>query len=292
MIKRNIPNFITCLNLFCGCIGIVFAFEGNLVWSAYMIGIAAVLDFLDGFAARLLKVNSEIGKQLDSLADMVTFGVLPGIVMFNLLQQSFYYDLFIEYWQVPLPNKFNDIWYDTQRSDYLPYIAFLIPVLSAVRLAKFNLDTRQTDSFIGLPTPANSIFICSIPLVLYYGNEIGRYFLLTSSFDVSIDKTPEEIWNVFHHSDLDFNFWMTSVIFSNYFLVLITLFFSLLLIAPLPLFALKFKDFGWAGNKIRYIFLVLCVPLLILFQFAGIPLIVILYIVLSVINNILTKNKT
>ena len=289
MIKKNIPNFITCLNLLCGCIGIVFAFEGNLVWSAYMVGIAAVLDFLDGFAARILKVHSEIGKQLDSLADMVSFGVLPGVVMFNLLQQSFYYELFLEYWKVPLPNKFNDIWYDTTRVNYIPYIAFLIPVFSAIRLAKFNIDTRQTNSFIGLPTPANSIFICSLPLILFFGNEIGKYFLQTTSFDVSIDKTPEVIWDVFHTNTLDFNFWISRILFSPYFLISLTLISSLLLVAPLPLFALKFKNFSWTDNKIRYIFLALCVPLLILFQFVGIPIIIVFYILLSIANNFILR---
>lgn len=256
-----------------------------------MVGIAAIFDFLDGFAARILKVHSEIGKQLDSLADMVSFGVLPGIVMFNLLQQSFYYELFLEYWQVPLPNKFNDIWYDTTRVNYIPYIAFIIPVFSTIRLAKFNIDTRQTNSFIGLPTPANSIFICSLPLILFFGNEIGKYFLQTTSFDVSIDKTPEAIWDVFHTNTLDFNFWISRILFSPYFLISLCLISSFLLVAPLPLFALKFKNFIWTDNKIRYIFLALCVPLLILFQFVGIPIIIILYIVLSVINNIFTRNK-
>jgi len=288
-VKENIPNFITCLNLLCGCIGIVLAFEGNLVWSAYLVGIAAVLDFLDGFTARILKVHSAIGKQLDSLADMVTFGVLPGVVMFNLLEQAYFYELFSEYW-TPLPNDFREMWYDTRSINFVPYLAFLIPVFSAIRLAKFNLDSRQSDSFIGLPTPANSIFICSLVLILSYGDEVSRHFMSAQSLDVFMEKGPGEIWDLIHHKESGSVFWRSNLILSHYFLLLITTIFSVLLVSPIRLFALKFKNFGWADNKVRYIFLALSAALLILFQVLGIPLIIVLYIVLSVINN-LVKHK-
>jgi CDP-diacylglycerol--serine O-phosphatidyltransferase len=242
MIIKNIPNLLTLCNLVCGCIAIVFAFEGNLVLCAYLIGIACVFDFLDGMAARAFKVHSELGKQLDSLADMVSFGVVPGVVMYNLIQYS-------------LISDFVENQTETNAFIFLPYIGFLIPVFSAIRLAKFNIDTRQSDSFIGVPTPANTIFIVSLPLIL--------------KFDTAFD----------------------SIIENPYFLIFISLIASLSLVAPLPLFALKFKNFSWKDNKVRYIFLLLALEMLIVFRFAGIPLIIILYIVLSIINNLFSKSK-
>jgi len=143
-IKKHIPNAITCLNLFSGCLSCVMAFEGNYAMAAVFIYVAAVFDFLDGFAARLLKAYSAIGKELDSLADCISFGLAPGLIMFSIFQDvSFPY----------MPEFFVE---------YIPYLAFIIPVFSALRLAKFNIDERQTSSFIGLPTPANSIFIASL----------------------------------------------------------------------------------------------------------------------------------
>lgn len=246
--KKHIPNAITCGNLFCGCLAIVFAFNGSLVWTAYFVGIAAILDFFDGFAARLLKVSGELGKQLDSLADMVTFGVVPGVVMFQMLSPEAHFffnnqDLYIE------------------RPEYLQYIGFLITVFSALRLAKFNIDTRQSNSFIGVPTPANSILICSLPLIQNFQPLVGNV-------------------NTF------------MVINNTWFLVILTIMMSYLLIAELPLFALKFKNFGWPDNKIRYSFLIISAILLILFQFIAIPFIIFLYIVLSVINNMTTKTTS
>ena len=164
-IKKHIPNAITCGNLFCGCLAIVSALRGNLVLSAYLVGIAAVLDFFDGFTARLLKVGGEMGKQLDSLADMVTFGVVPGIVLFQLMSATTLCDkptvctsdiVTYEKSTVLLANNIDSYWL---------LLSFFITIFSALRLAKFNIDTRQTDSFIGVPTPANTILICSIPLI-------------------------------------------------------------------------------------------------------------------------------
>jgi CDP-diacylglycerol--serine O-phosphatidyltransferase len=240
-IRRNIPNAITCGNLLCGCLAIVKAFEGDLMWTAYLVGIAAILDFFDGFTARLLHVSSPIGKDLDSLADMVTFGVVPGVVMFQLLKVS----------TLLVINQ--PIWL------YMPYIAFLIPVFSGIRLAKFNNDVRQAESFIGVNTPANSILICSLPLI------IGR------------DEQSESA--------------LASFILNPYLLIGITVVMSFLLVSELPIFSFKFKSFGWAGNEIRYVFLIMSVILLITLQFVGIPLIIVLYILMSVINNFLTKNK-
>lgn len=230
--KKNIPNFFTLCNLLCGCIAIVFAFEGDLVWCAYMVGIACVFDFSDGLIARALKVNSEIGKQLDSLADMVSFGVVPGMIVYRLLAEM------------------------SNAPGYISSIAFLIPVFSAIRLAKFNIDTKQSDSFIGLPTPANAIFFASFPIILQF-----------SSIGESIKQ----------------------LMLQPYFLISLTLVSSFLLIAPLPFFALKFKNFLWKDNKMRYLFLALSAMLLVVFQFTGIPLIIVLYILLSIINNIASK---
>jgi CDP-diacylglycerol--serine O-phosphatidyltransferase len=234
-IKKHIPNSITCGNLLCGCLAIVEAFRGNLVTSTYFVGIAAILDFFDGFTARLLNVHSEIGKQLDSLADMVTFGVVPGVIVFKLMSIYLVCGVNQEY------------------EFYLPYIAFLIPIFSALRLAKFNVDTRQSSSFIGVPTPANAILICSLPLIA----EMQPVFM-------GLNLQP--------------------LIYSTYFLIGLSVLMSWLMIAELPLFALKFKNFGWADNKVRYSFIIMAVILLLLLKFIAIPLIIFLYVILSMIN--------
>lgn len=244
-IKKNIPNIITCGNLFCGCIAIVAAFKGNLVWSSYLVGIAAVLDFLDGFLARLLKVHSEIGKQLDSLADMVTFGLVPGIVMYLLLTKATATCSFSE-----MDNSICSLVNGVQC--YMPFIAFLITIFSAIRLAKFNTDSRQADLFIGLPTPANAILICSLPLITFFQPQIGSINTL-----LIID-----------------NIWV---------LLSITIVMSFLMVAKIPLFALKFKSFDWSSNKKRYSFLIISLLSLLLFHFFAIPFIIFLYIILSLI---------
>ena len=232
-IKKHIPNAITCCNLLCGCLAIVQIFGGNLVYAAYLVGLAAVFDFFDGFAARMLKVSSTIGKDLDSLADMVTFGVVPGLVMFKLIQLS------IVNYTLPIT---------------ISYIAFLIPIFSALRLAKFNNDTRQTESFIGLNTPANSMVICSIPLIFkQYPN--------------------------------------LETLLNPYVLCVLSVGLSLLLVSEIPIFALKFKHFKWNGNEIRFVFLGLSLLMLITLQFLGIPLIIIMYVLLSLLTNYLAKRK-
>jgi CDP-diacylglycerol--serine O-phosphatidyltransferase len=245
-IKKHIPNAITSGNLLCGCLAIISAFKGDLVGSAYLVGIAAILDFFDGFAARLLNVHSEIGKQLDSLADMVTFGVVPGVIVYILLLHSSGVSIengaFIEH------------------NQWVPYFAFLITIFSALRLAKFNIDTRQTHSFIGLPTPATSILICSLPLIQAFQPNIG-------------------------------NFNLNLIIENPYFLLILTILISYLMVAELPLFALKFKNFGWTDNKIRYSFLLISIVLMLFFQFIAIPFIIFLYLIFSIINNFSNKQK-
>jgi CDP-diacylglycerol--serine O-phosphatidyltransferase len=249
--KRHIPNTITCGNLFCGCLAVVKCFEGDLVWAAYLVGLAALLDFFDGFAARMLRVTSAIGKDLDSLADMVTFGLVPGLVMFKLILNA---NLFSQALDIYPPDSSA-----IASAHYLPaYIAFIIPVLSAVRLAKFNNDTRQTVTFIGLPTPANGIFICSLPLILDYNPQT---FLLP-------------------------------LMMSPWALIVLSCVMAFLLLAEIPLFSLKFKTFSWLGNRTRYIFLLSCVFLFVLFKFVGLPLSIILYVVFSVAENFIKKQKS
>lgn len=259
-IKQHIPNAITCGNLVCGCLAIVQAFNGNLVWAAYLVGLAAVLDFFDGFVARLLKVSSAIGKDLDSLADMVTFGVVPGVVMFQMIRMS-------NVWDLPMDSSsgFGALWEGYNMNDPWSYSAFLIPVFSALRLAKFNNDTRQSDSFIGVPTPANAILICSLPLILNLRNG---------------------------YVDENSNMELAMVILNKKILIGLVILMSYLLIAELPLIALKFKNFGWKGNEVRFVFLILALVLLSVFQYMGIPFIILLYVLLSVINNLFLGKKS
>jgi CDP-diacylglycerol--serine O-phosphatidyltransferase len=262
-IKKHIPNAITCCNLLCGCLAIVQAFEGNLVYSAYLVGLAAIFDFFDGFAARMLKVSSPIGKDLDSLADMVTFGVVPGIVMFKLLQINEF--------------SYENAVYSFQFIRGIEYLAFTIPIFSAIRLAKFNNDIRQSDSFIGVPTPANAILIGSLTLIILPFIKKQFYNLSNQSNENFIDvTTPGEL--------------VDRLFFIHCMLLFITLIFSFLLVSELPLFALKFKHFKWKDNEIRFVFLGLSLVMLVALQFIGIPLIIILYILMSVISN-LTKKK-
>ena len=219
--KRHIPNAITCANLFSGCIGIVYAFNGALETAAYFVLLSGIFDFFDGFAARLLHVKSDIGKELDSLADVISFGFLPGVVMFQLLSQSDF------------------------SSPYLPYFGFVITAFSALRLAKFNIDTRQTEDFIGLNTPMNTLFIVSLPFIQKdYPEIIGSAPLLVGL------------------------------------IVLV----SWLLVSEIKIFSLKFSSTSWAQNKIKYIFLILSVLLVAVLKFAAVPLILVLYIGLSVLH--------
>src|ERR1041385_167819 len=184
----TIPNLFTLGNLLCGCAAIICAVDHNLKWSAYLVGIACVFDFFDGFLARVMKINSPIGKQLDSLADMVTFGVVPGIVMFELLCLALsYQNPALHVWGYDYESFFH-------RFPLLSFVAFLIPLFSALRLAKFNVDTRQENSFIGLPTPANSIFICSLPLILNIDtSNYLNYALKENAFFLGEIKGSEQI---------------------------------------------------------------------------------------------------
>ncbi|HTL80997.1 MAG TPA: CDP-alcohol phosphatidyltransferase family protein [Bacteroidia bacterium] len=290
----SIPNLLTLGNLLCGCLAIVFAFEVNLVWSAYLVGIACVFDFLDGFVARALKIHSPIGKDLDSLADMVTFGVVPGVVMFQILKWS----IPLVFGDVDIGLRFlvdygdlNSKWNIPDQGSwmrFIPYLAFLFPIFSALRLAKFNNDSRQSDSFIGVPTPANSIFICSIPLILHFNH---AHMSVMSGMQFASNSSDLNYYEANGVQQFMMN-WTTDIFGSWKILTGIVFLFSFLLISEIPLFALKFKKFGWKGNEIRYVFLALCLMMIVLLKFIAMPLIIVLYILMSVVNNMIRSNSS
>lgn len=226
--NKHIPNAITCLNLLSGCIGIVLAFDGKTEQAAYAIIIAAIFDFLDGFVARWLKAYSEIGKELDSLADVVSFGLLPAVIV---------YQLFLQAPQLGI------------LSEYLNFSAFLIAIFSALRLAKFNIDTRQSENFIGLPTPANALLVASLPKIIAEG----------STF-------------------------LSAYILNPFFLFIFSIGTSLLLVMEIPLISLKFRNFGLNENIFRYILLLSGLIFILIFNFAAIPIIIFTYIILSIIQ--------
>lgn len=225
---RHLPNALTCANLLMGCLGLLALWEEWPVPGAYFVWAACVFDFFDGFAARWLKVTSAIGKELDSLADVVSFGVLPAFLMYRFFSLA-------------------------GANTILASTAFLLAVFSALRLAKFNIDPNQSDSFIGLPTPANALFISAL------------YFL----------PSP---WHGWVHQPVV--------------LAVVTVVFAGLLVSRLPLFALKFKNSSWADNKIRFTFLLFSGLLLVFTRQAGIALIIVLYIVLSVLSGANREYKT
>lgn len=226
--KQHIPNAITCLNLFSGCVGVVLAFDGLLIEAGYAILIAAIFDFLDGLFARLLHVTSPTGKELDSLADMVSFGFLPSVIIFKML------------------NATPAVAYGGQ---WIQYSAFLITIFSALRLAKFNLDTRQSTVFIGLPTPACALFILSLP-------------------HIALSKDPI----------------LSAYVENPLILITLTLALSFLLISEIPLMSLKFKDFSINNNLYRYLLLVCAFILIFVLHLTAIPLIIILYVILSLVQ--------
>ncbi|MBQ2587757.1 MAG: CDP-diacylglycerol--serine O-phosphatidyltransferase [Prevotella sp.] len=233
-IKKHIPNTITCCNLVSGCIATTFAFAGNPKMAMFWIIMGAVFDFFDGMVARLLKVSSPIGKELDSLADDVTFGVAPSAIVFS--------ELFTL--QYPVLQGLQT---------YIPYCAFLIAAFSALRLAKFNLDDRQTTSFIGLPTPANALF---------WGSFIigGHTFIESFRWGVPLI--------------------LIMICLSCY-----------LLVAEFPMFALKFKKWSWKGNEVKYIFILSCIPMLLFLGYSAFSAIIAWYVILSAIVILVNKSK-
>ena len=233
-LRSHLPNFITLLNLLCGVLAILCVFQFELYQASWFIVLGAILDFGDGLVARLLRVHSEMGKQLDSLADVVTFGVAPGLIGYKLL-------------------------FDAHGQEWFTLIPLMIPLFGALRLARFNIDVRQCDSFIGLPIPANALFWLSLPMIAEY-----QYNSPAILFDPGIVNHPVLI-------------------------VSATVLFSFLMISELKLMALKFKKFGWSDNQLRYVFILVSGLLLVFFFFAAIPIILLLYVIVSLIQNLKKK---
>jgi CDP-diacylglycerol--serine O-phosphatidyltransferase len=276
-IKKHIPNAITSSNLFCGCLALIKTFEGDLVWAAYLVGIAVILDFFDGFAARMLKVASPIGKDLDSLADMVTFGAVPAFMMYKLIDLSY----ILAFTKGLAPESGGSgIWSNYTPNNLVKYAGLIIAVFSALRLAKFNHDKRQTDAFIGLPTPANALFICGFPLIF---NRLGFNFSEVNEL-LSMEQVFRDNGDVTGSVCL---FILTSPLV----LVISSVVLSLLLVSEIPLLALKFKNFSWKDNEPRFVLIGLSAILLILLQWTAIPLVIVLYLLLSIVNNIFSKTK-
>ena len=222
--SKHIPNLLTISNLICGCVALYFTFQGELVITAYLIGLAAIFDFMDGAVARLLNVSNSIGKELDSLADMVSFGLVPGTVVFHLLEES-------------------------QLSQY-SFVALVIPILSAFRLAKFNIDKNQNENFLGLPTPANCLVFVSIPLITTFNSESRIAYLF---------EIPE-------------------------ILLITTILMSLALVSRINMFSLKFKNLKFKDNKFRFFLITMSIILLTWLEFSAIPIIILLYIMMSIVN--------
>lgn len=234
MIRKNIPNMLTCANLFCGCLGLIACFRKEFELCAWLILIAALFDFADGAVARLLKSESHIGKDLDSLADMVTFGVLPGFILYQML-------LFSIGNSSLQPDKYHPVWYTA-------YAGLLIPIFSAIRLAVFNHDTDQKTYFKGLPTPANTLLISWLPLL-----------------------AREHVF---------FQNWLSN----TFFLLLITVTLSFLLVSKIPIHSLKFKNLAFKENAERYIIILAAITGILIMGLASLPLVIVFYILLSFIK--------
>lgn len=235
--RRNIPNLITCLNLFCGVLAVYFLYSGALLYAVLMTGMAAFFDFADGFVARLLHVKSDMGKQLDSLADVVSFGLVPGVAVFVLLGMS------LKAWDYGLPG-------------FTPFLGFVIPLFAAWRLAKFNIDPRQTQDFIGLPTPATGLLVMSLlPQISHFG------------------LSP-----IFPFNDYLFFFIVHPAV-----LIVLTVTLCWLMVSEIRLFSLKFVAGGWKSNRLRWVFICVSLALGALFWFTAVPVIIFLYVIISLL---------
>lgn len=248
MIKKHIPNCITLANLLCGALSIYFLYVSeNILLPSVFILLGAIFDFCDGLTARLLKVTSSIGKELDSLADVVTFGLAPSLITVEVLKSSLYssgYSFFI--------------------ANILCLIPLFMALMSAYRLANFNVDERQTVNFIGLPTPANALLWLSLPILNYLSHQKihlwGFY--------------QEEIYST-----------LVSILLNPWFIIVFSIIMGVMLIAPIDMFSFKFKNFSWQDNKIRFIFLIISILLIFLLNCFAIPFIVLIYIIISIISN-------
>ena len=235
--KKHIPNLLTLGNLFCGAVAVMYAVQGDFEIAGLLVVAGIIFDFFDGFAARVLGVSGELGKQLDSLADMVTSGVVPVIIMFYLISEN-------QTGTEMLTNPVNVV-------NFIPFIGLILTLGAGYRLAKFNIDTRQSDSFIGLPTPAMSLFVISLPLILKYSE---------SAF-------------------------INNIIENTYFLILVTVALTYLMNAELPLFSLKFKEYSFKNNIVKYLFILISVFLILCLKVISIPIIIVFYVLLSIIQS-------
>lgn len=231
-IRRAIPNLFTSANLLCGMLAIIASFKGEILTAIELIILSLVFDFMDGLVARVLRAPSEFGKQLDSLADVISFGAAPACIIYNFI------GLQIE----PTTIDFYSF------ENFSRYIPIIVPLFAALRLAKFNIDENQKTSFIGLPSPAAAIFIISWP------------------------------WIYFNHG------YLSDIASDILFLNIICVVTSLLMVAPIELFSLKFTDRSWQGNKIRIVFLLLSLALLVFLFTTAVPFIILLYIILSLLH--------
>lgn len=257
----NIANLFTAANMISGILAILLAFMGRIDLAPFAIFAGAIFDFFDGFIARKVGSDGEMGKQLDSLADMITFGVAPSIIMMVLMTMDIREFLRFHQYEVIHYDFFNYLWslFEGEINYALPFFALVIPFFSMFRLAKFNIDTRQTSSFIGLNTPANTLFLMTFPLVLCYSD---------------ITYSPA-----------------TQMLYDPIYLSIIIVVMSVLMVVPLPMFSLKFKTFAWKTNEIRYVFLLISTAFILIFKTWAIALIVILYLILSLVENVVLKKK-
>ncbi|MFV9550641.1 CDP-alcohol phosphatidyltransferase family protein [Algibacter sp. PT7-4] len=246
--KKQIPNALTLLNLLCGSVAVILAVNNNFTAATFFVFLGIFFDFFDGFAARKLNVQSELGLQLDSLADMVTSGLVPGIIMYKLLSLTIYTPEITSDWNSVV--NFKGV-----KVAILPLLGLFITLASAYRLAKFNLDQDQQTYFKGLPTPANALLIIALPLIVEFQNNDA----------------------------------INAIILNKWFLIGFTFLSCYLLNSGIKLFALKFKNYSFKDNITRYIFILLCIVLLIVLKFAAIPVIILVYILMSVLDNLTTK---
>jgi len=248
VIAKYIPNTITLGNLFCGCLGLAFVHAGNLKWAALMVIAAAILDFFDGFAARLLNVKSEIGAQLDSLSDMVSFGVLPAYIAFGLFEIA------------AVSEKWARM-YKTGGANSWSLVIFVFVLAAAMRLAIFNTSTDQTTSFKGIPSPAAGLYLSSFALIYMWG----------------LNATPLD-------PALLSEYCMSPLV-----LLITSIALAILMVLPIRLLSLKFSSFGFKENAFRYVLILLSGVLAIIFGFLAIQLIVLLYLILSMIQNLISN---
>lgn len=281
--KSAIPNGLTLGNLLMGVLGIIFSFHGEMLWSTYCILLAAVFDFFDGFVARMLGVSGELGKQLDSLADAVTFGVLPGILLFHWIS-------------IGLGDYFEPL-QDRELSNALKAsVALFVPLMAIMRLAIFNIDTRQSDRFIGVPTPAMALIVASFPLIMELQYNLNFYVPINSDIALGTLLHLYPWWGAW-------DFHLILLLWNPLFMMVLSVVLGVLMVAPLPLLSFKFKNFSWQDNKQRYGFLGLVVFLILLvflpyliridfmpyLDYTIIPIILLLYIVYSAIAHLISS---